>query len=493
MAKRIAPSAPHPLDFYARLRWLDGKPLLDTMEDYRKRLHQAALYTFRDDGAPLYNFVLSGRAKKNWKSTDLTLAAFYRVLMWDSLHGSDALILANDEEQAGDDLALAKKLVAANPDTLGREVNILSKSIIRKDKGGEIRILPSQDVKGLHGKTAGFLGLDEIHSYRNYDVFEALAPDPTREVLIWCTSYDTIYNSPGVPLFDFKAAGLRGDDPRMLFSWYSGDLCTDPAFAELPPEQRANPSMDSWPEGPAYLEQQRRRLPNHKFRRLHLNLPGAPNSAFLDGDSVSNAIVRGLKRIPPQDGRAYVAFVDMSGGSSDDACLGIAHYENGRRLLDCLISQDGRPPFDPRAAVRKFVRALREYGVTKVMGDRYAGETFKRDFEAQDIDYVVSDKTKTEIYEAFEPTLNAGECELLDVPKLEEQLLTLVIRGASIDHQPGGHDDWSNAAAGAIGLATKDAAEKAISREERMERHREHMRRQDDPYAVFGADPLSSF
>ena len=55
-------------------------------------------------------------------------------------------------------------------------------------------------------------------------------------------SYDTIYNTPGVPLHDLKQIGKAGGDPRMLFSWYSGDLCTDPDFAELPPEQRANPS-----------------------------------------------------------------------------------------------------------------------------------------------------------------------------------------------------------------------------------------------------------
>ena len=64
----------------------------------------------------------------------------------------------------------------------------------------------------------------------------------------WMTSYDTIYSEPGVPLVDLKKRGMAGDDPRMLFSWYSGEFCTDPAFAGLPPEQRANPSMASWPQ-----------------------------------------------------------------------------------------------------------------------------------------------------------------------------------------------------------------------------------------------------
>ena len=50
--------------------------------------------------------------------------------------------------------------------------------------------------------------------------------------------------------------------------------------------------------------------------------------------------------------------------------------------------------------------------------------------------------------------LNAGEVELLDIPELQEQLLTLVVRGGRIDHQAGDHDDFSNAAAGATWLAS---------------------------------------
>jgi hypothetical protein len=450
---------PSPLEFFARLRWLDGRDLLDTMEDYRRELHMKALYTFRDDGSPLYNFVLSGRAKKNWKTTDLVLAAFYRLLMWASPSGNDCYILANDEGQAGDDLVIAKKLVEANSGTIGRQVTSLVKGIKRKDGAGAISILPAGDATGSHGKTALFIGFDEIHGYRTHDMFEALAPDPTRpDTMTWVTSYDTIYNSPGVPLYDFKQRGKAGDDPRMLFSWYSGEYCSDPNFADLPSDQRANPSMSSWPEGPAYLAQQRRRLPSHKFRRLHQNLPGAPDGAFLDNGIVVDSITLGLRQIPFEEGRNYVAFVDMSGGSLDDATLGIAHKEGKRRLLDVLISQDGAVPFNPRTAVRKFVRTLKQYGLDEVTGDNYAGTTFKNDFEGDGITYHSSPISKTEIYEAFEPHLNAGEVELLDLPKLQEQLVTLVVRGARIDHRPGDHDDFANAAAGAICLANEETA-----------------------------------
>jgi hypothetical protein len=87
------------------------------------------------------------------------------------------------------------------------------------------------------------------------------------------------------------------------------------------------------------------------------------------------------------------------------------------------------------------------------MGDAFAGQTFRQDFLALGIQYSVSEMTKHEIYEAFEPLLAASEVELYGAPKLQEQLLTLVWRGSKIDHQSGDHDDFANAAAGALVLA----------------------------------------
>ena len=68
--------------------------------------------------------------------------------------------------------------------------------------------------------------------------------------------------------------------------------------------------------------------------------------------------------------------------------------------------------------------------------------------------YEGTEFSKSELYDQFEPRLNAGEVELLDDGKLQEQLLTLVIKGSKIDHQSGDHDDYANAAVGALLLAT---------------------------------------
>lgn len=86
-----------------------------------------------------------------------------------SPQGSDAIILANDEDQAGDDLALVKKLIATNP-ILAAEVDVKQKEIVRRDGRATMRVLPARDIAGAHGKTVCFIGYDEIWNYKNYDL-----------------------------------------------------------------------------------------------------------------------------------------------------------------------------------------------------------------------------------------------------------------------------------------------------------------------------------
>jgi hypothetical protein len=179
-------------------------------------------------------------------------------------------------------------------------------------------------------------------------------------------------------------------------------------------------------------------------------LPGSPEHAFFGQAKVMAAIVTGRASLPYEPGRKYQSFVDMSGGSVDDAVLAIGHDDNGRAVLDLIDRQATEPPFNPRMAVKKFAQCLRSYHLSSVTGDNYAGMTFKQDFEAERVAYHCCSRPKTELYEALEPALNAGEVELLDQPKLQEQLLTLVLRGTKVDHEPNGHDDWANAAAGVI-------------------------------------------
>lgn len=437
-----------PIKFFSLLKWIDGRPLIEAVEPYRQAIFAQALYTLNDKGIPQYNLVLTGRAKKNWKSADLILAALYKLHAWDSPLGNQCYLLANDQGQAGDDLELAKKIYRINP-VLNREVIIKKDCIERRDGKGFLEILPAQDVAGAHGKTYLFCGFDEIHEYRDWGLFEAMALDPHRpDAMMWIATYASLYNYSGMPLHDLLQQGKKGEDKRMFFSWYSGDYSTDPEYAgKETPEERANPSI--LPEG--YLEQQKRRLPIHRYRRLHLNIGGSPEGAYLSPEKVE-AAVGDYRSLSYQAGTYYRAFVDMSGGSGDDATLAISRQEGDRIIVDGVWTQGKRPPFDPREAVRLFAGILKGYAIFRVSGDRYAGETFRADFQGEGVTYDVCPVPKSMLYETLEVELNSGRVTLPDDVKLLQQLLTLVMKGGKIDHPSGEHDDLANAIAGATYL-----------------------------------------
>lgn len=440
------PAQIDPLTFFAHLHWIDGRPLLEVMEEYRRRILSEALYTFRPDGAPLYRRVLTGRAKKNSKTSDAVLAALYKLLVWKSAgkQGNETFFVASDLGQANDDLDLAKKLVRMNP-VLAEEVTIKANVIERKDGRGFLEILPAGDAAGLHGKTYLFLVVDELHTQRDYRVLEALELDRTRpDAMQWFASYASIYRMPGVPLNDILRQHEKGADPRLYVSWYSGTI------------EEANPSLNG-PIGPTLddIEDARRSLPSWIFRRLYHNLPGQPDGSALSAERVEDCIVRGRKALPPSPGIQYAAFVDMSGGGADDSTLAIGHLDGqGKAVLDVLLDQGPRSKgaFSPEQAVARFADVLKQYRAVVVTGDRYAGEWPRQAFQKHGIVYQAAEKTRSELYANLEPLLNSGQVELLDHPTMEAQLIGLIRKGEKIDHPPGEHDDFANAAAGAVAL-----------------------------------------
>jgi hypothetical protein len=178
---------------------------------------------------------------------------------------------------------------------------------------------------------------------------------------------------------------------------------------------------------------------------------------FLTSETVENAVVAGRGELPPLANIQYLGFTDPSGGKSDSFTLAVSHIEpSGRIVLDCL--KEHRPPFAPMDVVKEYADILRTYGIYRVSGDRYAGEWVSRAFQDQGIQYMPSELSKSEIYLSFEPAMNQGRVELLDIKRLAAQLRALERRTRtggrdSVDHMPGGQDDVANAAAGALVLA----------------------------------------
>jgi hypothetical protein len=180
--------------------------------------------------------------------------------------------------------------------------------------------------------------------------------------------------------------------------------------------------------------------------------------SFIALETVEACVVPNRVELPFVQGVRYSGFVDPSGGSSDSFTLAIAHRSKDIAILDFVCEK--KPPFSPENVCKEFAEILRKYRITRVHGDRYAGEWPREQFRKHGIAYQPSEKSKSEIYLEALPLLNSGKCELLDSKKLHSQLLGLERRTArggkdSIDHSPGSHDDLINSAAGALLLASR--------------------------------------
>jgi hypothetical protein len=195
-------------------------------------------------------------------------------------------------------------------------------------------------------------------------------------------------------------------------------------------------------------------------------------ATYLPREVIEKCVAKGRKQLSPQPGQLYFAFVDISGGRSDDAALAVAHRELGKIVLDYVRSW--RPPFSPDDVVGEMVEELKPFGVDRVVGDNYSAEFVKSSFEVRGIRYgrtlrnvwnrrnVMAEKSKSasELYLELLPRICSQEVELLDDEKLIDQLANLERRtrvgGRDIvDHPPGQHDDVANAVAGAVDCAAK--------------------------------------
>ena len=183
-------------------------------------------------------------------------------------------------------------------------------------------------------------------------------------------------------------------------------------------------------------------------------------AVFVSRETLDAAIEVGVTVRAPLDGVTYFGLVDQSGGSSDSMTLAIAHAEGARIVLDFVGER--KAPFAPSSVVEEFAAVLKQYRLSRVQGDRYAGEWPRVAFQAQGVTYEVAPLNRSELYLATLPLLNSGRVALLDNSRMTSQFLALERRTArsgkdSVDHPPGGHDDVANAVAGALTMACGQA------------------------------------
>ena len=100
--------------------------------------------------------------------------------------------------------------------------------------------------------------------------------------------------------------------------------------------------------------------------------------------------------LPPRKGIQYRAFVDASAGRHDAFCIGIAHREKDRYIVDVVRGR--HPPFDPSTVAAEFAALAKDYGCNEVCGDNFSGEWVVQAFLAAGTTYRCSPLPKSGLY-----------------------------------------------------------------------------------------------
>ena len=354
--------------------------------------------------------------------------------------GESALVqvIATDRRQARVIYRYARAMLTNVP-ALKPLVASDSGDIIELTNGISIEITTCS-FRAVRGYTVVAALLDEIAFWRN----DETSANPDSEVLAALRpAMATIPNA--LLLAASSPYAKRGALYRAHREHYGKD--GDPILVWQAPTKRMNPSLPL-----SVIEEAYERDPESASAEYGATFRSDIES-FVSRETIDAVTMLGRHELPPLSDASYNAFVDPSGGSADSMTLAISHLENETAVLDAV--RETRPPFSPEAVVTDFAALLKQYDVSTVTGDRYAGEWPRERFAVHGIAYIPSEKSKSDIYRELLPCLNGRKIELLDIPRLASQFCGLERRTArggkdSIDHSPGAHDDLANSVAGAL-------------------------------------------
>jgi len=350
------------------------------------------------------------------------------------------MVVAADRKQARSAMRYIRGLLEANP-MLQRMVVKDGQEIIELSNRTAIEIMTASH-KSIRGYTVAAAILDEIAFWSSEganpdsEILSALRPAMATlgGKLIALSSP---YARRGV-LWDTYHKHFGKENKRVLVA-QAPSLLMNPSL----PKHVVDEAMESDPAA---------------ARAEYLAEFRTDVETFISREAAEAVTVPARHEIPPIAGVKYVAFVDPSGGSKDAFTMAIAHKENDVIIVDAVRTR--KPPFSPESVVDEFCDTLKEYRVTEVTGDRYAGEWPREQFRKRGVNYKTADKPKSDLYRDLLPVINSGVVELLDIPQMQRELVGLERRTArggrdSIDHAPGQHDDLINAVAGVISVAKK--------------------------------------
>jgi hypothetical protein len=346
-------------------------------------------------------------------------------------------ILAVSTAQATTAFNFLSGVFATAPDLKGL-VEWQTADTLTLASGVDIEVRPAS-YRTIRGVTSVAAICDEIAYWRSDD-----SANPDREIL---NALRPGLATTGGPLVAISSPYAKRGELYSTFKRHFGQDGHRAILVAKAPSRTMDPSLSAKVVDRAYEEDPDSAAAEYgaEFR--------SDIEQFISREAIEACVATGVKARSPLSGIRYAGFCDPSGGTTDAMAMAIAHQEGNVVVLDCLLER--RPPFSPDSLCREFAATFQAYGVSKILGDRYAGEWPREAFARYSIEYQPCSKTKSEIYAALLPLINSGRADLLDDKALIGQLVNLERRVGwggrdSIDHGPGTHDDRINAAAGAL-------------------------------------------
>jgi hypothetical protein len=178
--------------------------------------------------------------------------------------------------------------------------------------------------------------------------------------------------------------------------------------------------------------------------------------SFISLDAVE-ACVGSYFELAPSPNVSYFCYADPAGGSGEDSfAITIAHRDGTQVIISAV--REWTPPFRPDEVIANIAGLCKSYNIRTVYGDRF-GDSFSAElFRQNNLIYEVVKQTKSNLYAALLPMLNAKRIVLPRHDRLVRQIVGLERQTTraghdSISHAPGALDDIANALAGAAHLA----------------------------------------
>jgi hypothetical protein len=352
------------------------------------------------------------------------------------------LVLAAARDQTKRVFDYARAFLENSP-VLRQEIESITRSEIRL-RSGVVIAIHSNSFRTVRGSTLLAVVLDEVAFWRDessatpdLEVYRAVLPSlaTTNGMLIGISS-------------PYRKVGLLHQQHRDNFG-KDGDV-----LVVQGPSKVFNPLLSSRIIAQAHSDDPEAAASEWEAQfRSDL-------AAFLDEELIEGAVDDGRPlELPPRPGVRYWAFADPSGGRHDFYALCIGHAATGGRFVADVV-RGAKPPFDPAQVTRDYASLCREYRVRTLYGDNYSAEWAAGAFRDAGMRYLVSDRSKSDLYIEALTLFTRGAIALPNHAQLLRELRLLERRTHrsgrdSVDHGPRGNDDHANAALGCAVFAAR--------------------------------------